>query len=83
MTNPAANLRRDLDPRWLENSNMYQAGSVMGGEEKMGSDLGSQINSLGDALIYPISPELRNSEGLLSGLPQQVMVNVSDFHGYI
>lgn len=83
MTKPAASLRRVLDPRWFENTNVYQAGSVLGGEKKMGSDLVFQINSLGDALIYPISPEQRNSERFLSGLPQQAMVNVSDFHGYI
>lgn len=83
MTKPAANLRRDLDPRWFENTNTYQTGNVMGGEKKMGSDLGFQINSLEDALIYPISPERRDSASFLSGLPQQAMVNVSDFHGYI
>lgn len=83
MTKPAANLRRDLDPRWFENTNVYQAENVMGGDKKMGSDLGFQINSLGDALIYGVSPEQRNSERFLSGLPQQAMVNVSDFHGYI
>lgn len=31
VTKLAANLRRDLDPRWFENINEYQAGNVMGG----------------------------------------------------
>lgn len=68
VTKLAASLRRDLDPMWFENINEYQAGNVMGGGKKeMGSDRGFQINSLGDALIYPISPEQRNPERFPTG----------------
>lgn len=36
VTKLAANLRRDLDPRWFENINEYQAGNVMDGGKKDG-----------------------------------------------
>lgn len=49
----------------------------------MRSDLLFQISGFVDPPIYPISSAQKNPECFLSGLPQQAMVNVSDFHGYI
>lgn len=40
VTKLAANLRRDLDPRWFENINEYQAGNVMGGGGRWDQTLG-------------------------------------------
>lgn len=67
VTKLAANLRRDLDPRWFENINESRLGMSWVGGKEVGSDLGFQINSLGDALIYPISPEQRNPERFPTG----------------